>query len=489
MRKKVKAAILIVDDNPTNFIALEALLNNGEREFIHAQSGEEALDVASNKTIDLILLDAQIPDISGFELAQRLKVNSNSTDIPVVFTSAKKLDHASILKNFEGRAIDFLFRPFDTEITKAKVTLLLKVQLQEKELVEKKFLLERSALLTYNSADILGIVDATTLEIEEMNPAFTRILGYENTVFLGKSLLSFFDHADGKLFAQQALTEKATHSFHTRIFCEDQSVKWLDWCVTVKHGKWFVHARDITEIKKLNAALEKNIDRLEAVNKELESFSYAVSHDLRAPLRAILGNAQILEEDCSDKLDEEEMKAIKKIQFNADRMNGQINDLLSFYRIGKKQEQQTAVNMEELVRDIFAKISDETPLKATVEIMELPEAYGDYSMLSQVWMNLISNAIKYSSRKENPRIEVGWQKRNALTEYYVKDNGAGFDMAYSGKLFKTFQRLHDSTEFEGTGIGLAIAHRIIIKHGGSIRAEAAPEEGATFYFTLPGNEH
>ena len=485
MSKKEKAVILIVDDRPANLIALDGLLSSDERVLITAHSGKEALEITLNEKVDLILLDVQMPDMDGFEVAQILKSRKQTAEIPIIFASAEKLDHASRLKGFEEGAIDYLFKPLDPEITKAKVSVLLEVQRQKKLLIEKNALLEKAALLINNSADIIGIVDSDSLVIEEMNPAFNVLLEYEDQEFRGRSLLSFMNAGDEKAIKMMAGTEKQKLSFETRIFSKSKAIKWLDWNVVVKDGKWFVNARDITEIKHLNVTLQKNILQLEAANKELESFSYSVSHDLRAPLRALNGNAQILEEDYGDKLDADAKKVLGKIHFNVNRMDGLINDLLSFSRIGKKELRKGKVDMEEQVRNIFAEISQAQAHRAVIRIGALPGAFGDYSMLNQVWTNLISNAIKYSAKKENPQVEVGARAAAGGVEYYIKDNGAGFDMTYSAKLFGTFQRLHDQTEFEGTGIGLAIVKRIILKHGGTIRAEAEVEKGASFYFTIP----
>lgn len=366
-----KVNILLVDDKPANLIALDALLSSDERVLMTAHSAREALEILSDEKIDLILLDVQMPDMNGFELAQALKSKKETAEIPVIFASAERLDQASLLKGFEQGAVDYLMKPLDPEITRAKVAVLLEVQQQKRK------------------------------------------------------------------------------------------------------------------IKELNSALEKNILQLEAANRELESFSYSVSHDLRAPLRAIHGNAQAMEEDCQEVLNDDARKYLKKIQYNALRMDRLINDLLEFSRIGKKAVRKSSIDMTTLVNQIFSEVGQSQPHRAEFVVESLPEAPGDLPMLSIAWTNLISNAIKYSSKKEHPRIEVGGKSAGDEACYFIRDNGAGFDMAYAEKLFGTFQRLHDSAEFEGVGIGLAIVQRIVLKHGGTIRAEAAPEVGATFYFTLP----
>ena len=476
--------ILIVDDRPANLIALDALLSCEARSLITARSAKEALAVLSTEKIDLILLDVQMPDMNGFELAQIIKGRKETAGIPILFASAEKVDHDSLMKGFAEGAVDYLLKPLDPAITRAKVKVLLELERQKKALLEKNVQLEKCGLLISNSADIIGILNGKTLAIEEMNPAFTTLLGYEPDDYRGKPVTTFIDTSCHPGIEALIRTGSEKHSFETGVICRDGSMKWLNWNVVVKGDRWFVNSRDVTEIRMLNASLQKNVMQLEAANMELESFSYSVSHDLRAPLRALNGNARFMEEDFGDKLDEGALRYLRKIQYNASRMDTLINDLLAFSRIGKKELRKSTVNMDELVRHVLAEAAQAHPHRAAITVHPLPEAQGDYAMLRQVWTNLISNALKYSSRKEMPLVEVGATTREGQAEYYVRDNGAGFDMAYSGKLFGTFQRLHDVTEFEGTGIGLAIVKRIILKHGGTIRADAAPDQGACFWFTI-----
>jgi signal transduction histidine kinase len=230
--------------------------------------------------------------------------------------------------------------------------------------------------------------------------------------------------------------------------------------------------------------LKLSNDELEYANKELDSFSYSVSHDLRAPLRAINGYSQVLIEDYGHQLDETGKQTIHVIIKNAVKMAALIDDLLTFSRIGKQGLTTVALNMNNMVKLIANEFKNQTSTVVFV-IKALQEAEGDNNMLKQVITNLLSNAIKYSSKKEKAIIEIGSFKKNNMLVYYVKDNGAGFDMKYYNKLFGVFQRLHSDTEFEGTGVGLALVQRIIKKHQGEVWAEAEPEKGATFYFSLP----
>ncbi len=607
-----KATILLVDDRPANILALEQMLEKKDRLFLKASSGDEALKFALNRSIDLIILDVQMPAMDGFEVSQILKSNWRTKEIPIIFASAEKTEHGSIMKGFEEGAVDYLFKPLDPEITKAKVAVLLKLQMQKKELIEKNVSLERSALLINNSADVIGIIDTTSMKFEEVNRAITNILGYEIDEIKGISIDFFLADEDRARVRDLKSKNQDRISFETKVYCKDRSIKWLQWNVVAQAGKWFVNARDITLVKQvekirdylatvvkqsndaiyihdgegkviswnkgaesiydysedealkmkiwnivpeflhdetqqtieavrrgagfqaietkritkrgkivdvlfsaslvadpengaksfaimerditqqkiaaeqilsLNNDLRNNIVQLEGANKELESFSYSVSHDLRSPLRSLSGYANILKEDYSAHLDPDATRMLDIIQRNALKMNSLIDDLLEFSRMGKKELARSDVDMHAVVDTVIEELSPGDNIEIAID--NLPHAMADRSLITQVWTNYISNAIKYSSKRDNPRIEIGTYKEDNKTVFFVKDNGAGFDMEYADKLFGVFQRLHKQNDFEGTGIGLAIVHRVITRHGGKVWATAKLDQGATFYFSLP----
>lgn len=737
MKRNKKSIILIVDDKPANILVLESLLAAKDRYLIHATSGEDALKTTLHKNVDLIILDVQMPGMDGFEVAQILKLNKRTKDIPIIFATAENKERKFIMKGYDEGAIDYLFKPLDPEIVKAKVTVLLKIQLQRKELTEKNNSLEKSALLINNSADIIGIIDAETFQIDEINNAFMDILGYSREETIHTPLTFFLTNEDRVLIKELSKDKNERLSFETRVYCKDRNIKWLQWKVIVRGGKWFVNARDstdskdvekirnylatvvkqsnnaiyihdsegkiiswnkgaekiygypeeealnmkvgniipeyvqreteiiinkivtgekiqsfdtkriskhgklldvtfsasllaetesddfsiavtetditerkfadeqmkesearfkklfqnapypmwvydlkslrflevnqtalssygysreeflsmkitdirpasdiprlledvnhhtnttglwvhqlkngqlidveitshlldfqghkaslvmannITERKKaeeqirlLNAELQTNIQQLEITNSELESFSYSVSHDLRAPLRAMNGYSKMLEEDYEFVIDSEGKRLLSNIQLNARKMGNLIDDLLTFSRLGRKEVIKSLINNKELVNDVLIEIKNLTNYCAEIKLSQLPHSYADQALIRQVWLNLLSNAVKYSAKKEKPVIEIGFTKLENEIMFFVKDNGAGLNMQYADKLFGVFQRLHNPNEFEGTGIGLAIVHRIITKHGGRVWAESRINEGATFYFILPDN--
>jgi K+-sensing histidine kinase KdpD len=243
------------------------------------------------------------------------------------------------------------------------------------------------------------------------------------------------------------------------------------------------------QIRKLNQKLANRAAELESSNKELESFAYSVSHDLRAPLRHVVGYSELLQKNSSS-FDDKSHRYIKTILEAAKRMGLLIDDLLAFSRIGRAETKKTLVNLGELLKEVVREIQQDTAGREIGwKISALPVCYGDCPMLRVVLVNLVSNAVKFTRMRTRAEIEIGCgDGDNDDLEVFVRDNGAGFDMQYANKLFGVFQRLHRTEEYEGTGIGLATVQRIIHRHGGKVRARGAVDEGATFYFSLPNPE-
>jgi PAS domain S-box-containing protein len=314
---------------------------------------------------------------------------------------------------------------------------------------------------------------------------------------IGKSDFDFFPHAQLSYEIEQEIIRSGRP-----LVDQEERVVWPDgketWVSTTKMplvdqaGQiigTFGISRDITERKRSETALQKAKLELEAANRELEAFSYSVSHDLRAPLRTIDGFSQALLEDYGKQLPEEAQGHLARVRSAAQRMAGLIDDLLNLSRVTRSQMRLVPVNLSELAQGIATELQ-RTHRERNVNFSITPnlKTRGDPNLLQVVLVNFLNNAWKFTSKQEQAEIQFGSRDENGETIYFVRDNGAGFDMAYAGKLFGAFQRLHGMTEFPGTGIGLATVQRIIHRHGGRVWAEAEVDQGATFFFTLPSLE-
>ncbi|HMP81889.1 MAG TPA: PAS domain S-box protein [Verrucomicrobiota bacterium] len=295
---------------------------------------------------------------------------------------------------------------------------------------------------------------------------------------------------------RRCMIDRISQELENELRYDDGGSAWFQLVIQPVPEGIFILSMDITERKRagervhqLNLELEQRVrDRtaeLEAVNKELEAFSYSVSHDLRAPLRAVNGFAGIVLEDYGRHLPVEGRRYLERIQAGGRRMGELIDDLLALSRLSRQSMNRETVDIGGLVREVIAELNAQTDgRKVQFKVRNLPPCNADTGLIRQVWVNLITNAVKYTRHRNPARIQIGCSRDNGRNVYFVADNGAGFDMQYASKLFGVFQRLHRADEFEGTGVGLAIAQRIIHRHGGHIWAEAAVDRGATFRFTL-----
>ncbi|HYO58380.1 ATP-binding protein [Archangium sp.] len=337
---------------------------------------------------------------------------------------------------------------------------------------------------------------------KRVNPAFTRVLGWSEEELLARPFMEFVHPEDlGRTLEVLGNIERGmpTLHFENRYQCKDGTWRWLAWTTspTTPEGFIYASARDFTEqheareaVRQLNQELEQRVSertrQLEEVNRELESFSYTVSHDLRAPLRHITGFVELLERRARDVLDTKAQGYLRTISESAQRGGQLVDDLLAFSRMGRVEMRQSHVHLEPLVAEVWDELApDREGRHIVLEVGPMPEARGDPAMLRLVFKNLLSNAVKYTRPKQEARVEVTAEEREGGIVIHVRDNGVGFDMAYVDKLFGVFQRLHRANEFEGTGIGLANVRRIITRHGGRTWAQGAVGQGATFSFSLP----
>ncbi|RAW01186.1 sensor histidine kinase [Pseudochryseolinea flava] len=327
---------------------------------------------------------------------------------------------------------------------------------------------------------------------KEINKTELQLLGYTHEEVVGK--MKFQDilvQAEQPRFEEsfpRAQLAGGTHEMETSVVRKDGTVFPVilsDSTVHDANGE-FIKTRsvmlDYTERKIAE-------DKVRQLNHELEAFTYSVSHDLRAPLRSIDGYARILSEDYGEKLDEEGKRVLGIVVRNAHKMGKLIDDLLDFSRVGRKEINRSFYSPDVLIRSVYDELKEsEKDRDVELKLGKMEPSYSDPSLMRQVWINLISNALKYSKKKRKTLVEITSHIQGKEIAYCIRDNGTGFDMQYAHKLFSVFQRLHNTQEFEGTGVGLAIVQRIVARHGGRVWAEGTIDEGASFYFTLP-TEH
>ncbi len=395
--------------------------------------------------------------------------------------------------------VDTTIVPFLDEAGKPRQYVAIRADITERKRVEESLRLQANLLDQSYDAILTWELDGN---IRYWNRGATALYGYEKEEAVGRvshdllqtqcdgasDAVTTVLRAEGRWEGELQHTAKNGRQFTVE---SRMTMVRENGCTLVLEAN-----RDITErkrnersIRRLNADLEHRVvqrtGELEAANKELEAFSYSVSHDLRAPLRAVDGFSLAVIEDYGARLPEEGRRYLETIRSSAQKMGTLIDDLLTFSRLSRAPLKKQTVNVAQQVRDVLDDLQPQRSGRdVEIAIGSLPPCAGDPSLLRQVWINLLSNALKYTLKRSSATVEIGCREEAAGSTYFVRDNGAGFDMRYADKLFGVFQRLHRAEDYEGTGVGLAIVQRIILRHGGRIWAEAAPGCGATFFLTL-----
>ncbi|MCE9581476.1 MAG: response regulator [Planctomycetes bacterium] len=512
-----RISVLLVDDRAEDLMVLEAILGDLDVQLVKASSGEEALRCLLDRDFSAILLDVHLPGMNGFETAEMIRKRERSRATPIIFLTAEESSPDSLQHAYAVGAADFIMKPISAEAIHSKVSVFVDLaramrevriqaeQLRRMEDRQHRRLLEqvteqRNRFFAL-SPDLICIAGFDG-NIREGNPPWEGTLGWTPARVTGRPFLEFV-HPDDRPSTGEALEllkkEPGAVSFENRFRRAGGDYVWLAWTGTPYPSERLIYAvaRDVSEAKKaaidalrLNVELERRVSertaQLEAANKELESFSYSVSHDLRAPLRAIEGFTRRLVDRHSASLDAEGKRLTEVVVTNTRRMAQLIDDLLAFSRMGRAELNRSRVDMTTLA----CAVSDELRVanagrKIDFRIGDLAPAWGDQALLRQVLANLLGNAVKYTRPRESAVIEFTSRQDKGETVWTVRDNGVGFDETFASKLFGVFQRLHSSEEFEGTGVGLALVQRVILRHGGRVWAEGKTGAGAAFHFSLP----
>jgi PAS domain S-box-containing protein len=470
---------------------------------------------ARSKQINMIVILTMITIFGAYFLIHYLVVHRRLNSIATLQAGTAVIGAGDLDFTIEERRNDEigdLARAFNRMTANLKAVTASKADL-EREIAERK----RAEEALRESENHLRIVADFPYDCEYwrgrderflyMSPSCERITGYTRQEFIEDPALYFrIIHPDDRERVAKHLRDDKIDlrncSLEFRITCRDGMERWISHvCQPVLgvNGEFLgrrASDRDVTErrrteevLRETHKKLQEHAARLEAANKELESFGYSVSHDLRSPLRAIGGFSRMILDEQGGSFDTETLRKFNIVQENVGKMGRLIDDLLRLSRLGRAGMSRLKLDMASMVREVLNEIRLSEPERNfAVEIGELPKADGDPVMIRQLMVNLLSNAVKFTRRRQGARIIVGSYETPAENVYFVKDNGIGFDMKYRDKLFGVFQRLVRESDFEGTGVGLAIVQRIVLRHGGRIWAEGKIQEGAAFYFTLPRME-
>ena len=505
--------ILIVDDKTENLFALEKLLEKPGRRFFKASSGKAALKMAYNTDFSLILLDVQMPEMNGFEVARILKSNPKTAKFSIIFVTAISKEEKYVLKGYDEGAIDYLFKPLDVEITKAKVSTYLKLDQQNRELEDKNERLENLASLVDNSQEITCIFNIRTFRIEEVNSTFKSMLGYEPSEVLGSTLISFFNEEDlvetKKIVKEEIKRRSEIFSFENRIVCKNGTQKWMRWKIIVKNNKGFANAMDISVRKMTERKLSDNLAYLVRINKELteakrvaevsvqvkQEFMANMSHEIRTPMNAIIGFTNLL---LKTDLNDDQRKQLENVKFSGENLIVIINDILDFSKIeaGKLAIEEAPFNLHEVTNNLLELMGPQVKEKGlSLELNQQEEIskylIGDSVRLNQILLNLLSNALKFT-QEGGITLSVDLMKKEDKTlflQFKVKDTGIGIKKEKQETIFDSFTQAEGDTtrKFGGTGLGLTIVKMLVQLMNGNVSLESEPGVGTTFIVDLPFN--
>src|SRR5437867_1896350 len=455
-----KVNILLVDDRRPNLFALESILKGLGQNLVEATSGAEALKYLLRNEVAVILLDVEMPDMDGFQTATLIRDREKSKHTPIIFLTAISKSDVHVSQGYSLGGVDYIFKPFAPDVLKSKVAAFVEMFKQRRDAQRQSALLQAERDFVTAVLDTVAsfvLVLDSNCRILRVNRSWEHMTGHTLAEVRGHY---FWDYVEDKEVAEGYLKSHPDKECEEFWLTKAGKRRLVSWCCTALQdksedtGHFVVTGRDITELRQRT--------------EELEGFTYSVSHDMRAPVRAIDGFTRILIEEYADKLDDEGRRLLQIVRANTEKMGQLIDGLLALSRLGREKVLFSEIDMTELAKTSFEeqKAVGAKDRRISFKVDALPPAYGDKRLITQVFQNLLSNAIKFTRNEESPEIEAGYKAGPTAAIYFVRDNGVGFDMDHAQKLFGTFQRLHGADEFEGSGIGLATVRRIIDRHGG-----------------------
>jgi PAS domain S-box-containing protein len=517
-----KANILLVDDRPDKLLAMESVLASLDQNLVKAHSGKEALRLLLQKEFAVILLDVNMPGMDGFETAQLIRQRPLNEHTPIIFVTSINDSPNQIASGYALGAVDYILAPIAPEVLKTKVgvfvdlhkrTLEVQRQAEQLRLMEKAEHEERLAEAADRleaqtkrnrffslSVDMLAIARLDGAFVQ-LNPAWEETFGYSAAEMKKLTIPDLVYPNDQPLLQEQiALLHqgRSIQDFECRCLCRDGTIRWLSWTAVPYPGEDLLYlcARDMTarkafekEIRSLNAELEARITQLTEINQELETFCYSISHDLRAPLRAMQGFSKALAEDYSQALDDAGRDFALRLGLAAQKMDQLIQDLLDYSRVARMDLKLSPVKLESALHNVSLQLATEIEAsKAKIEVKTpLPEVHANSLVLEQALANLVSNALKFIPKNRTPHVLIWAEQIEKSVRLWIQDNGIGIAEEHQSRIFGLFERLHSTQEYPGTGIGLAIVRKAIERMGGKVGLTSSLQSGSCFWIDLLKN--
>jgi len=517
-----KVNILLVDDRADKLLAVETVIAELGQNLVIARSGEEALRCLLHQDFALILMDVNMPGLDGFETAALIRQRKKLEHTPIIFLTATSTSdteaHAS--RGYCLGAVDYILAPVLPDVLRTKVSVFVElfrkteeIKRQAERLREieaqkfKRQLSETGGRLEAEtkrnrffllSIDLLAIAGFDGY-FKQLNPSWEKALGYSEEELKTRLFLELLHPLDRETAAskiEKLKTGSATHYFETRFLCRDESYRWLGWTAAPfpEEGLLYIFARDITErrlaeekIRSLNEQLEKRVVELTEANRAMETFTYSAAHDLRAPLRAMLGFARALLEDYGGKLDASGQEFANRIIDSAKRMDDLIQDLLSYSRLSREEIKVGAVKLEAALDEALKQCEPQVREKEAEIRVETPlsDVRAHKGVLVEMLVHLLSNSLKFVATGVKPCVRIWTEERDGWVRLSIQDNGIGIASEHHERIFRVFERLHSTEQYPGTGIGLANVSKAAERMGGRVGVESQPQEGSRFWVELP----